>query len=191
MGTMVEKACDGCGSAQRVPKHHFISGTRPYCRRCASRKKAGLRLDDSPSYKGTQLYGVWRAMRERCGLLDYRVKKQEIYGDRGIGVCKEWAESCHEFVVWAMAHGFEPGLYLDRENNDRGYGPDNCRWVTAEISGQNKRSSLPIGEVAFIKARLLQGVKQHELVKTTQANRTTISSIALGKRWSNIVPLQG
>lgn len=34
---------------------------------------------------------------------------------------------------------YESNLTIDRKDNDKGYGPDNCRWVTQEIQSRNTR----------------------------------------------------
>lgn len=43
------------------------------------------------------------------------------------------------FYYWAMSHGYSEGLTLDRINNDKGYSPDNCRWVTSKEQRRNQR----------------------------------------------------
>ena len=37
-----------------------------------------------------------------------------------------------------------PGLTLERENNNKGYYPDNCRWATKKEQAKNKRNNLYI-----------------------------------------------
>ena len=85
------------------------------------------------------LYGVWRAMRERCdNPLD---PAYENYGGRGIALCEEWHDF-DTFREWAVASGYERGLTLDREDNDGDYSPSNCRWVTRLVNNNNKRNNL-------------------------------------------------
>jgi hypothetical protein len=52
------------------------------------------------------------------------------YGGRGISVCSEWRDSFQAFYDWAYANGYEKGLEIDRKDNDGGYLPENCRWIT-------------------------------------------------------------
>lgn len=40
-----------------------------------------------------------------------------------------------------MANGYAENLTIDRENNDGGYQPDNCRWVTYTRQARNTRRS--------------------------------------------------
>ncbi len=62
-------------------------------------------------------------MKKRCVMY-------ESYVARGIKVCEEWDKNFLAFKSWAEANGADPKLELDRKNNDLGYAPDNCRWVT-------------------------------------------------------------
>ena len=60
------------------------------------------------------------------------------YGGRGVKVCEEW-KSFEAFREWALANGYAKNLQIDRLNNDSGYSPDNCRWVTQHQNLMNKR----------------------------------------------------
>ena len=40
-----------------------------------------------------------------------------------------------------MGPSYQAGLDLDRENNDLGYSPENCRWTTRAINCRNKRGA--------------------------------------------------
>lgn len=40
-----------------------------------------------------------------------------------------------------MSHGYADDLTIDRIDNDKGYSPDNCRWVTVVQQGWNKRNN--------------------------------------------------
>jgi hypothetical protein len=85
----------------------------------------------------TPLYGVWKNMKGRC--LNQNHPEYCDYGGRGINVCKQWQRSAAAFIQWALAHGYERGLYLDREDNDGNYTPNNCRFVTPKVSIHNRR----------------------------------------------------
>ena len=62
------------------------------------------------------------------------------YGGRGITVCEEWRNSRNSFKRWAIANGYADGLTLDRIDNDQGYSPSNCRWVTIRANCNNRGS---------------------------------------------------
>jgi hypothetical protein len=83
------------------------------------------------------LYKVWSHMMSRC----YNKKDRSYfrYGGRGITVCKEWHD-VEVFYKWAIV-GYQKGLTIDRENNNDGYCPDNCRWVTDTKQANNRRNN--------------------------------------------------
>ena len=85
----------------------------------------------------THLFQVWKGMKNRC------YNKKEVaypnYGGRGIVICDEWKHDFVAFYNWANIHGYQHGLIIDREDNDKGYSPENCRWVNEVISTQNQR----------------------------------------------------
>jgi hypothetical protein len=85
-----------------------------------------------------ELYGLWNPMKQRCE--NPNRPKFADYGNRGIEVCDEWHDA-GSFAKWALSHGYRKGLQLDRINNDGGYCPDNCRWVTPKQNSRNRRNT--------------------------------------------------
>lgn len=119
-----------CGEVHVVNPKSFVQGNSS-CFTCAKR---------THGESGIFLYGVWQGMHDRC----YNVNGKDYhnYGERGIAVCEAW-HKYESFRDWAISHGYEKGLILDRRENDLGYSPDNCRFVTAEVSNRNKRNVNP------------------------------------------------
>ena len=76
-------------------------------------------------------------MKNRC----YNIKntRYKDYGAKGITICNEWLEDKRKFIDWALQNGFSPELSIDRIDNNKGYSPDNCRWVNQSIQSQNTR----------------------------------------------------
>lgn len=85
----------------------------------------------------TRLQKVWVNMRRRCN--QPTAENYADYGERGITVAPDW-EVFSVFEKWALANGYKGGLILDRRDNDGGYCPENCRFVNAKVSMNNRRS---------------------------------------------------
>ncbi len=86
------------------------------------------------------LFKVLRCMHDRCENEHHPAYKD--YGGRGISVCDEWSMSnVSEFISWAKNNGWRKGLEIDRIDNDKGYYPSNCRFVTRQENSRNRRSN--------------------------------------------------
>lgn len=85
--------------------------------------------EDLPlSVKHYRTYRSWTAMRRRC-------RPGGSYHGR-ITVSPRWSR----FEHFLADMGERPeGQTLDRVDNDRGYGPDNCRWATPKEQASNRR----------------------------------------------------
>ena len=60
------------------------------------------------------------------------------YGGAGIGVCESW-QTFKGFI--ADMGEAQNGLTLERIDNGKGYGPDNCKWATYAEQNRNKSNS--------------------------------------------------
>lgn len=89
-----------------------------------------------------ELYVIYRSMINRCETKSH--PSYNNYGGRGIFVCKDWKgnEGFFNFKKWANENDWVKGLSLDRIDNNKGYSPDNCRWVTKSQQSYNKRNNI-------------------------------------------------
>ena len=132
-GVMWVCLCD-CGKQIKTISEYLIRGDT---KSCGCLKLKYKNHNGTHGLSHTLLYGVHSSMLGRC--LNPTDQNYERYGGRGITVCDEWKESVQSFYDWAITHGYQTGLLLDRENNNGNYEPNNCRWVTYKVSNNNMR----------------------------------------------------
>lgn len=127
-----------CGRFKRTTGNKLKGGIVQSCG-CLI-KEANLKKITKHGKAGSQLYIVWSGMKQRC--VNPKHIHYNIYGGRGITVCKEWSEDFGVFEAWAINSGWKPGLEIDRIDNEKGYFPENCRIVTHAENVRNKRNSV-------------------------------------------------
>jgi hypothetical protein len=88
----------------------------------------------------TRLYRRWWGMIQRCRTETHPLHVLN-YRARDISVCPAW-QAFEPFHDWALANGYRDDLCLDRRDNDLGYSPENCRWVTSADQMRNTRRTI-------------------------------------------------
>ena len=88
--------------------------------------------------KRSSLYLSWQNMKQRCS--NPKHPKYKNYGRRGIKVCEEW-NIANGFISWALSNNWREGLTIDRIDYDKGYCPENCRWVSREDNSRRKHTT--------------------------------------------------
>jgi len=96
------------------------------------------RHGDARRGKVAHLYKVWYTMRRRCYDPDF--VKYPLYGGRGIRVCREWW-NYEAFRDWALSHGYQEGLTIERRNHNGNYTPTNCCWIPRGQQQRNTRQN--------------------------------------------------
>jgi hypothetical protein len=176
--------CAGCKAERTVRESDWNKRKSDYCKGCSCRVRAGLKPSAAPSEKGTPLHNIWCGMRQRCGhKKGAHAHDAKHYAERGIQVCSEWRYEFVPFKEWALANGYEDGLVIDRKENDEGYTPSNCRWVTITESNRNKRSTLRMEQVEEIRKAVHAGESQRSQAHKYETSEATISLIMSGKIW--------
>ena len=137
--TLWECRCD-CGNVCLVRANRLVHNRTMSCG--CLRSESNRQKKTTHGMSKTRLYNAWHSMKARC----YNPTNHNYihYGNRGIVVCDEWKNSFEEFYKWAVSNGYQDGLTLDRIDNDKYYGPDNCRWTTMKVQNNNRRVSINI-----------------------------------------------
>ena len=91
-------------------------------------------------------------MKQRC--FNPNNPKYKSYGGKGITICDEWLNDFQAFYAWAYANGYKDpplknsrlqncwdALTIDRIDNEKGYEPSNCRWITFDENRIHRLSS--------------------------------------------------
>jgi len=122
------------------------------------------------------LYRTWQRMKNRC--YNNRSKDYKDYGKRGIVVCDLWKEDFEEFYHWALRNGWEENLTIERIDFNKGYSPDNCKWIPMSEQSKNRRTVRNItyrGETHTITEwAMLLGIARRTLTARLDSNNFTI-----------------
>lgn len=88
-------------------------------------------------------YAILSAMISRC--TNPKCPAYPDYGGRGIRICKRWNKRS-KIQNFLDDMGYRPSPYheIDRIDNDKGYFPKNCRWVSLKKNRNNRSDNVRI-----------------------------------------------
>lgn len=129
--------CD-CGKEHVALLHNVKRGHTTSCGCYLNQRRIEAHTTHGDNRKGkrTKLYTVWATMKQRCEDVNYRHYPR--WGGRGIKIL--WAS--YEEFKRDMGPSFQPGLQIERVNNDGHYCKENCKWATAKEQARNRSSNV-------------------------------------------------
>ena len=123
--------CD-CGGETIASSGHLLDG---HTTSCGCNKLSKI----ANGHSRERIYRIWNGMKKRCYYKNN--DNYKYYGEIGITICDEWKNSFMKFRQWALNNGYKNNLTIDRIDFDKGYEPNNCRFVNMTIQQNNKRSN--------------------------------------------------
>lgn len=131
--------------------------------------------------KNKRLYNIWKKMRARCR------------GDKPcyahVTVCDEW-DDYKLFESWALGNGYADDLSIDRIDNNLGYQPGNCRWVSLRDQARNRRvnkiDERIAGEVLWLREA---GLTHKQIGDIYGIAYKTIAQVGI-KNWQDAAPTE-
>ena len=120
-----------CGKSKIIKGASLRSG---WTRSCGC-----LQAEATKSHGMSQsiIYHKWTLIKDRCQ--NPNNNDYSRYGGRGITLCDRWNK--FENFFDDMGYPQDETSTIDRINNNKGYGPLNCRWIDQKTNSRNTRQS--------------------------------------------------
>ena len=144
-----------CGSKRKtyVRTESLIGKSVRPIRSCGCLQREYARANTNNFIHGLSdhpLYCVWANIKARTE--NSKNTAFVRYGARGIVFCKNWKDPAN-FIKWALENGWAKGLHIDRIDNEKGYSPENCQFITP-LENTMKRHK-DAGHATFYKGKQL------------------------------------
>ena len=166
--------CD-CGN-QTIVRSDYLKSRHTQSCGCIHKKYGGKVRTD-------RLYRLYRGIIQRTTTLR-KDKHNHTYIEKDITMCDEWRNDFNKFKEWALANGYDYSKTaneqtIDRIDNDKGYCPENCRFISRKENNQNE--SKKKGIICLSKEQQLEimklynsGSSSRKLAEKYKVSKTTI-----------------
>lgn len=130
--------CTECGY-HKYSHYGAIAGKKSVTTVCKHKRANGEYLTYGHTWKNKRIGKIFQGMITRC--YNQNDKSYGWYGAKGIKVCNEWLDNPLSFEQWAIGHGYNDTLTIDRKDETKDYCPENCRWITRANNAKYKSTT--------------------------------------------------
>ena len=134
---MFHVKCSECGWESNVQMHRI----KMLSKKCKHINLARQYSTDKAKiiWNNKRIFKIYQGMIQRC--YNPNNKNFTDYGGKGIGICEDWLNNPKSFEDWAISHGYENDLTIDRIDSNKNYCPDNCQWITLEENSRRANAN--------------------------------------------------
>ena len=122
--------------------HHTYEQLVQYIRKYKEGKIQRRYFNIRHKWINKRLRRIFYSMKSRCH--NQKHINYCRYGERGITICQEWLDNPKAFEEWALEHGYQNDLTINRIDTNGNYEPSNCRWISRSENSKWKRRTIHI-----------------------------------------------
>jgi hypothetical protein len=173
-----------CGTAREVRGSLLRNGDSKSCGcyRASATEVRFLKHGHSAGGKVSLTYTSWGHLVSRC--TNKNNAEYGNYGGRGIKVCDRWR--VFENFLEDMGERPTSSYTIDRIDNNKGYGPENCRWANKKQQTRNRNNTLSVETVRTIKRLFSGGLTKKDIALEVGVPYNRVVDITLGRSWKDI-----
>ncbi|HEX2682421.1 MAG TPA: hypothetical protein VHL77_00715 [Ferruginibacter sp.] len=109
------------------------------------RKRNSIERFTTHGLRKHPLYRIWADIKTRC--TNAGRPEAYLYHGRGVRMCDEWLNGPEFFIKWALEHGWQKGMQIDKDKKAKSagvpavlYSPEWCS-VLSNPENQNEKST--------------------------------------------------